>query len=158
MQIKSATIDEVHHVAMHMRGRDFEEFAATSASDDREALANRLAARYGGRPDVLCGLADGVPVCIGGTIETWPGVISLLFFATDEFPRIGRGITRFIRRELFPRYFEAGVHRIQAISLDGYSEVHAWLRALGLEKEAEFPCFGKDRQTFVQFAKVKQCS
>jgi hypothetical protein len=141
-----------------MRERDFAEFKATANVDDREELADLLAQRYGDRGDVLCGFAESVPVCIGGTIETWPGVMSLLFFATDDFPQIGRVITRFIRRELFPRYEEAGIHRIQAISLDGYEEVHAWLRAIGMKEEASFPAFGKAGETFVQFSRIAPCS
>jgi len=140
-----------------MRDRDFAEFSATSGLETREAIADALSGRYGGRDDVLCGFADGVPTCIGGTIEAWPGVISLLFLATDDFPRIGRPITRFIRRELFPRYFQAGIHRIQAVSLDGYVEAHNWLRSIGLKQEAVFPAFGKGSETFVQFAKVQPC-
>ena len=59
-------------------------------------------------------------------------------------------------KDLFPRYFAAGVHRIQATSLDGYDEVHRWLRALGLEREAVLPAFGRNGEDFVQFAKVKR--
>ena len=140
-----------------MRDRDFAEFSATADVDTKEELADLLAQRYGGRGDVLCGFCGDDPTCIGGTIETWPGVMSLLFFATDDFPQIGRAITRFIRRELFPRYAEAGIHRIQAISLDGYSEVHGWLQAIGMRKEAVFPAFGKNGETFVQFARTNRC-
>jgi len=154
--IERATADDIRHVAMNMRARDFEEFTATAPTDSRRHLADMLAHRYSSRDDVLCGSLDGEPICIGGTIEAWPGVISLLFFATDDFPKIGRPITRFIRRELFPRYLEAGIHRIQAISLDGYSEVHDWLRAIGLAQETEpMLGYGKRGEAFVQFAKVK---
>lgn len=155
-KIEPATADDVRHVALHMRERDFEELSATSRCDSREELADALAKAYGNRPDVLCGSADGVPVCIGGTLEMWPGVISLLFIATADFPRIGQTITRFIRRELFPRYEAAGVHRIQAISLAGYDEIHNWLRALGLQQEGlPMRAYGRNGEDFVTFARVK---
>ena len=139
-----------------MRERDYQELLATATVNSRAELAHVLAARYGDRADVLVGRANGTPVCIGGTITPWPGVISLLFFATPEFPKIGLTITRWIGKELFPRYFDAGVHRIQAVSLDGYDEVHRWLGALGLEREAVLPAFGRNGEDFVQFAKVKR--
>lgn len=143
---------------MNMRDQDFVEFCATSDVDSRPALADLLVGRYGERDDVMCGFADDVPTCIGGTIEAWSGVISLLFFATNDFPRIGRGITRWIKRDLFPRYFDAGIHRIQAISHGDHGDAHAWLQTLGLKQEAVFPAFGRGSETFIQFAQVKPCS
>ena len=153
--IERATRADVLHVASRMRERDFIEFRALSPLDDRAALAEALAGKFGGRPDVLCGAVDGVPICIGGTLELWPGVMTLLFFATDDFPRIGRLITRWIKNDLFPRYDAAGVHRIQAISLDGYDDVHRWLVSLGLEREtAPMRGYGKRGEDFVQFARL----
>lgn len=155
MKIDRATVDDVRHVALRMRDRDFAEFSAVATTDDRAELAEQLAWRYGTRDDVLCGSLDGEPICIGGTIEAWPGVITLLFFATPEFPRIGLPITRFVKRELFPRYLRAGVHRIQAVSLAGYHDMHRWLRTIGLEPETgPLPGYGKRREAFVQFALV----
>lgn len=154
--IDRATFEQVRHVALHMRQRDFIEFAATSPFDTRAGLADALAERYGGRDDVLCCSVAGEPICIGGTIEAWPNVVSLLFFATPSFPRVGLRITRFIRNELFPRYIDAGVHRIQAISLAGYDEVHDWLRTLGMEQEGGLlRAYGKGGEDFVQFARIE---
>jgi hypothetical protein len=155
MTIHRATPGDVRAVALAMRDQDFTEFSATSDVTDRQTLAHNLAVRYGGRDDVLVGCADGEPVCIGGTIEAWPGVVTLLFFATPGFSRIGRGITRWIKRELFPRYIDSGVHRIQAVSHGDHRPAHAWLRSLGLTEEARFVKFGKGGETFVQFAMVK---
>lgn len=154
MSISRATVGDVRAVALAMRDQDFREFAATSFVEDRRQLAHDLAVKYGGRDDVLVGMADGEPVCIGGTIEAWPGVISLLFFATHKFPLIGRGMTRWIRRELFPRYLDSGVHRIQAVSHADHTAAHAWLKALGLREEARFSGFGRGGEDFIQFAKV----
>lgn len=154
MSIARATVGDVRAVALAMRDQDFREFSATSFVDDRRQLAHDLAVKYGGRDDVLVGMADGEPVCIGGTIEAWPGVISLLFFGSDKWPLIGRGMTRWIRRELFPRYLDSGVHRIQAVSHADHTAAHAWLQALGLREEARFSRFGRDGSDFLQFAKV----
>lgn len=138
-----------------MRDTDFEEFVATSYYTDRTRLAHDLALRYGGRDDVLVGMLDGEPVWIGGSIEAWPNVMTLMFFATSDLSKIGLPTTRWIKRELFPRYFAAGTHRIQAISHAEHHDAHAWLRALGLREEACFERFGRDGSDFLQFAQVK---
>lgn len=155
MKVDRATADDVFAVALNMRERDFEEFTRIWPFDARDRLAHAMADRYGGRDDVLCGFLDGRPVCIGGTLESRPGVITLLFFATDEFPKIALPITRFIRRELFPRFFAAGVHRIEAVALASYVTVHGWLRTLGLQPETgPLKGYGKGGEAFIQFSKV----
>lgn len=154
MTIKPASVSDIRQVASNMRERDLEEFSATTYANTREELAELLAARYGAAGDVLCGYYAGKPTCIGGTYELWPNVITLLFYATDDFPKIGLGVSRFIKKNLFPRFFALGVNRIQAVSHAEHAEAHRWLKVLGLEKEAEFPKYGKGGETFYQFAKV----
>ena len=139
-----------------MRERDWEEFFAVSPFSERVQLVESLVARFGEHPDVIVASWQNGPVAVGGLIHGRPRVGTLLFFATPEFPKIGLTITRWISKELFPRYFDAGVHRIQATSLDGYDEVHRWLGTLGLEREAVLPAFGRNGEDFVQFAKVKR--
>lgn len=156
MKIEPASTEDVRSVALRMRARDFEEFSAVAPVDTREELADLLAERYGGRDEVLCGWFDGKPVSIGGTIEARPNVLTLLFFATDEFPRVALPVTRFIRNELFPRFMAAGVHRIEAVSLATHAEAHTWLRVLGLERETRaMRGYGKRGEAFIQFAKVR---
>lgn len=154
MKIERATADAVRHVALNMRDRDFAEFSAVSPADTREQLAGVLSRAYGGRDDVMCGYDGSAPVCIGGTLEMWPNVITLLFFATDEFPKIALPVTRFIRG-LFRRYEAAGVHRIQAISLAGYDKTHQWLGTLGLQPETgPLKGYGRHGEDFIQFSRL----
>lgn len=154
MRIETATGADVRTVALAMRERDFTEFSAVNAADTREGLAEALTAHYGGgREDVLAVFDRDEPVAIAATIEWRPRSISLLFFATDAFPKVALGFTRFVVRELFPRYKAAGIHRIEAISLAGYSETHRWLETLGLRQETgPMMCIGKRGEAFVQFA------
>lgn len=155
MKINQASYADVLTVAREMRDRDFDEFSAVSPADTREDLARLLAERYGGRDDVLCAGDDEGPICIGGTIEARPNVLTLLFFATDRFPSIALPVTRFIRNNMLPRFFAAGVHRIEAVSLAGYDGAHQWLELLGLERETRpLLGYGKNGEAFVQFSKV----
>lgn len=156
MRVEHASAEDVRAVALNMRVRDLEEFSALYPCDTREELADVLAERYGGRDDVLCAREGNAPVCIGGTIETRPGVMTVLFFATEDFPKIAVSLTRFIRRELFPRYFDAGVHRIEAVSLASYGIVHNWLHALGFAPETgPLLGYGKRGEPFMLFSQVR---
>lgn len=156
MKIEPATAENVFDVASVMRERDYDEFSCVSFTRDRNELAVLLASRYGNRPDVLCGFWQGWPTCIGGTLETRPGVVTLLFFATDDFPKIGLGITRFIRQRLFPRLEAGGIHRIEAVSKADYTHTHAWLRTIGLEPETgPMKGYGRDGSAYIQFSRVR---
>lgn len=149
-RIEIATADDIRQVALLMRERDLEEFAAALPVQDRAGIAANVANRYGGRDDVLVGRRDDQPICIGGTILVGDA-IHLLFFATDDFPKIAVFITRFIRKELFPRYIEAGVRRIECASIDGYEHAHRWLRLLGLKDAGKAEFEGRHGETFTHF-------
>ncbi|WP_291644517.1 hypothetical protein [Bosea sp. (in: a-proteobacteria)] len=156
MKIEPATARDVWQVAVKMRSADYEEFSAVSFSRSRAELAEDLAARYGDRHDVLVAYRGETPACIGGFIMARPNVVTLLFFATDEFPHIGLGITRFIRQNLFPKLEQEGVHRFEAVSLATHSEAHKWLGVLGLTAETgPMLDYGRDGEAFIQFAKVR---
>lgn len=154
MKIDVATFGDVYRVARFMRTRDIEEFLAVCPVQTHEGLIMRLMERFGNRDDLIVARDGGEAVAIGGLIEHRPHVATLLFFATDGFPAIALGLTRFIRQRLFPRVKRAGVHRIEAVSIAGYHETHRWIEILGLKREAEFRGYGKNGETFVQFAWV----
>lgn len=126
-------------------------------ADTRAQMASLLPWRYGMRDDVLCGADnDGTPIWIAGTIEGRPHVVTLLFFATDAFPKYALPTTRFVKKQLFPRYFEAGVHRMEAISLASYEKAHGWLRVLGLTPETgPLEGYGKRGEAFIQFSMAR---
>lgn len=153
MRIEPATPEAVRSVALNMRERDFAEFSAVSFAETRFELAEVLTARYGESAEVHVGFDGLEPVCVGGSVMGRPNVISLLFFATDRFPEIVLPATRYIKKQLLPRLIEAGVHRIEAVSMADHSETHAWLRTLGLRKETgPMHGYGKNGEAFVQYA------
>lgn len=155
MQIDIATPQEIFDVAMHMRETDFFEFTAVSPIDSREDLAMTLMERYGPSGEVICARYEGQPTAIGSLVMTRPGVATLLFYATAKFPKIALPLTRWIKWELFPRSREAGIHRIECASIDGYEQAHRWIEMLGLRREAVMHGYGKRGETFHQFSMVK---
>lgn len=158
MRIDKPTADEIRAVALDMRPSDYDEFIALSFANSREELAENLVQRLSGRPDVMVGALDE-PICIGATIEMRPNVITLLFFATPRFADIGIPITRFIRQNLFTRFRDAGIHRIEALSIKGHDQAHRWLRTLGLDAETgELPSYGRNGEPFIQFAWTRPCT
>jgi hypothetical protein len=151
MRIDTATADDVRFVASRMREADLREFCAVNPAYDRWSLAELLVQRYGSRDDIIVALNDDdTAVAIGGVIETRPNTATLLFFATDDFRSVARGLTRWIRDELFPGLKEAGV-RIECWSLDGHDVAHRWIEHLGLKRRYTDPGFGKDGEPFVLF-------
>lgn len=156
MKIEHATPIDICFVARQMRERDFAEFSALSAVTTREELVNVLVARLANHKHTLCASTEAGPVAIGAAIEARPKVLSLLFFATDEFPVIADQLTRFIKQRLFPPLVAAGIHRIETVSLDGYTQARRWLGVLGLEPETRpLLNYGKNGEAFVQFSWVK---
>lgn len=154
MKIEPARTSEIRYVAERMRDRDVAEFSALNRADTREELAAAMVAQYGGSGDVLCATHDDEPVCIGGFFEFWPSVVTLMLFATDDFPQIVVPLTRFMLRVALPSYEGAGIHRVQAIALARNAETCRWLELLGLKREAVMRGYGKQGEDFIQFAKV----
>lgn len=154
MRVDQASAEDIEHVALHMRERDYREFAALSFVEGRERMAQELVNRYAGRDGVLCGSKDG-PIWVGMSMVTRPGVMTLGLFATDRFPAVGLATTRFVCN-LLDRYEESGIHRIEAVSMEGYRMAHRWLRTIGLQRETEpMRGYGRNGEAFIQFARVK---
>jgi hypothetical protein len=155
MRIEPATREDVNFVASRMREADVREFSAVNYADNRWGLSVLLTDRYGDRGDLIVALTDeDVPAAVGGLIEVRPNVFSLLFFATDEFRAVARGLTRWIKAELFPRVMEGG-YRIECWSIAEHAQAHRWIEALGLVRRYEDAGFGKNGETFVLFSWVK---
>lgn len=152
MKISEPDRDAVLEVALGIRDRDVAEFLAISPLETRDQLAASLVTRYATSTDVFVASQHGVNIAAGAMVQHRPHVVTLMFFATDRFPEIATALTKFIRQRLFPRYRASGVHRIECVSIDGYDEVHRWIELLGLKREAIMPGYGKNGETFVQFA------
>ena len=159
MKIDAPSRGDILAVALALRERDYAEFSALSFAEDRASLAGALADRYAGKSDTFCAYAGDDPVAVGAMVMGRPGVVTLMFFATDRIPEIGLALTKFITQRLFPAYRAIGVHRIECVSLEGYEEVHRWIEILGLRREAgPFKGFGRGGEAFVQFAWVADAS
>jgi hypothetical protein len=155
MKVDTATMNDASYVAAFMRERDVMEFLAVSTFTTPEALKQSLVQRAISVQS-LCAMHNDLPVGIGGLVETRPGVASLLFFATDEFPKIAIDLTRFVTRRLIPAYKDAGFHRIECVSHEAHVDAHRWIKQLGLSEEAVLQGFGRGGETYILFSWVAE--
>lgn len=157
MRVEDPSAAHVRYVADRMRDKDVEEFLPLSFATNRAELADLMVEKYGASVYAYCFSDGDEPVAVGAMVEARPNVITLMFFATDAFPKLALQIARFARQRLFPNYRAAGVHRIECVSIDGYEAAHRWIEILGLKREGgPMRGFGKGGETFHQFAWVKE--
>ena len=155
MMIDVPSVEHVRYVADHIRPKDAEEFLAVSFANTPAELADTLVQRYGGHHEAYAfSDDDGTPVGVGAMVEGRPNVITLMFFATERFAKLALPIARFTKHRLFPNYRDAGVHRIECVSIAGYEHAHKWIRLCGMKEEGVFRGFGKNGEAFHQFAWV----
>ncbi len=140
----------VLHVALYIRACDRAEIDACMARYDAADLATRVVAlsRFG----AVAATDEGVPAAVVSAAEIHPGAYQVGMFATDRWPMVARGLTRWGLRVLKPAMLAAGGHRAECRSIANYHAAHRWLESLGFVREAALPDCGKARETFIQYA------
>lgn len=157
MRVERADYNAAAYVALRMREMDAVELSATCWCEGRAELASYCARVFSDSPGGLAFFDGAEPIAIGALMEHRPNVLTLGMYATDEFPRIARAFTRYVKRDLLVPAIERGVHRIEAVSLDSHTDAHKWLRFLGLHTESLMRGYGKGGETFVQLSWVSPC-
>lgn len=142
MQLTDCDYESVLYVARHMREMDKREIYALRFADEPFHLMNDVMAQ----PHFSwIGWHQGLPCAVFGGMEIHPGVWSMFMFATDDFPKIALGVTRFAKNGLLPQLWgRLSAHRLQAHSHEGHRDAHRWLKRLGCEKEAVLRGYGRD--------------
>ncbi len=140
----------VRRVAHRMRAADRREIYASRWREDDDVLTREVVqlSRFG----AVAALDGGTPVAAMGVCPLWPGVWTAWMFATDDWPKIARAMTRWARRTLMPAVAATGAHRVECRSIEGHDLAHRWLDHLGAVREAEMPDCGKRRETFYLYA------
>ena len=158
MRTDVGTPENVRYVAEHMRDDDEREFLGLTPCFNRAELVEALVKAYGNHPAVFCAYHEDEPVAIGALISHRPNVGTVLFLATDKIaePYIGVPVTRFIKSRLLPKYRDNGMHRVEAVSIEGHTQAHRWIEAIGLSQEGPpLQGYGKNGETYIQFAWVR---
>lgn len=141
----------VASVAWRCRQQDWQEITATVAIEDPGLWAAHLCARS--RFGTVAMWRDTPTAALGACLVR-PGVFSVWMFATNDWPHVAAGVTRWCHRALRPTLLRSGAHRAECQSLASHATAHRWLERFGFTREAVMPGWGKRRETFVQFAWV----
>lgn len=140
----------VLHVALYIRESDRAEIEACMARYDAAELANRVTAfsRFGG----VAVARDGAPAAVVSAAEIHTGLYQVAMFATNRWPEVALGLTRWAWRVMQPAMLAAGGHRAECRSIADHHTAHRWLESLGFVREAVLPDCGTHRETFHQYA------
>ena len=141
------------YVMHHLRRLDRLEVEATIGGDGLELACVMLWAAPG--PKWEARTQEGTPAVVGGFTTVWPGLASGWLLGTDEWPDVGREVTRFVKRFILPALDEAGFHRIECRPLAGNDLVSRWLKLCDFREEAVTAQFGRGREDFVLWARIK---
>jgi hypothetical protein len=156
MIVKQASDNDISDVVHNMREADRREVMAGRFVDDPETLSVEMQAA---RPFCFALFAlcadDGWPIAIIGARLRWPGVGSILMIATDEWPRIARPATRWVKRVAIPKILDPLCHRTQCEAWEGNLVTLRWLTALGYKVEGRLEAYGKNREGFLQYARIR---
>lgn len=134
-------------IVANLREWDRREIFATRWDDDEAAFVDDFLSR----PAMghIFGLER--PIGVIGARPLWPGAWAAFMFATDEFAKVGKGLTKRAIRRIIPGVVRAGCHYATAASLEGHLEAHAWIRALGGRPRTILNHYGRNRENFVLF-------
>jgi hypothetical protein len=84
------------YVADNMRDIDKKEVYATRWDENPATLVDSILSN--GRFGWVAGGEDGIPIAAFGAVPMWPGVWQVWMFATDRWPEVSVGVTKFIKR------------------------------------------------------------
>lgn len=151
MRIDAPTEADVRLVAQRVSARHRAEVLALTAIDEAD-LPDLLAQRFG--EEGIAAYIGSRPVAVGRVFTLRPNVATLAFITTDDFRRVAKGFTMFLRDRLFPSLRASGVHRIECLTMDEFVRAKRWITLLGLRQEAVLRGYGRGGEDFVQFAWV----
>lgn len=154
MNLSHVDYDPVLYVVRNMRARDAEEIYNLRETDNPFDVMNSVMAL---RNFAWIAWHDGRPAVVFGGAPRHPGVWSMFCFATDDFPKLALGLTRFAKTTVLPTLFgDLGARRLECDSHEKHVSAHRWLGLLGAEREAIKRNYGKDGANYYTFALLKK--
>lgn len=139
--------DEVEALMHNLRARDKLELRACGYNSPAQVA--RTFAR------VLCGavfLHDWRPAAVVAFAEMTPSTLSAALLASDDWPKVARRVMRYGQRTLKPMLLGKGYKRAECRTIAGHDDAIRFLKRFGFVEECRVPLYGRDGETFVQFA------
>lgn len=154
MNLSHCSHETVLHVVRNMRERDKEEIYNLRFDDNPFVIMNDVMGR---RDFAWVAWLDGKPAAVFGGAPLHPGVWSMFAFATDEFPRLALGLTRFAKKTVIPMLLgEMGAHRLQCETHEKHASAHHWLKLLGAGCESVKKGYGRDGADYFVYTIIKK--
>lgn len=152
MKLERLNYNDLYTIAENMREWDRREIFATRWSDDPSELArDTMAVSY---EFGWIASRDNRPIAAVGAVPLHTGVWSVWMYATNEFPRVGLGLSRFVVRCMKPA-LQGMAHRAECRSMDGHEDAQKWLEFIGFKRESSIPKYGRGGETFHLYSIVQ---
>lgn len=146
MRLSDLDRNAVAYVIANMRDWDRKEIFATRLDDEEgESLLESV---FAAGPVSWIAWEGDEPIAVFGCMPLWRGVWSMWFFATDNFHKIGLGVTKLVLRYIIPMLWDGGAHRLECRSMEGHVDAQRWLKVIGAQREGSLSGYGRDGQDF----------
>lgn len=145
---------DVVHLCKNMRALDMAEIYCQRADDCPWSLYRDLANLGGAHLwfEVARPVTNVKAVALFGVVQTSPTVGVAHMFGTDQLTIDHcRQISRRIRDTVVPAMIDAGLHRVEALSLSNYKWAHRFLSQAGAHVEGQRRAVGKNGEDFTSF-------
>ena len=154
--LRTPTAGDLIDVCRAMCAADAAEIFALRRHSDRERLAMEI---YAVIPSAIRAFAIGLDsepmakafLAIWAMDETGDLAAAHLF-GTDDFPRIGNRLVRYVRQIMIPELLAAGMRRVEARVMETHGKARAFLKACGAVEETSpphLPDMGGNGETYV---------
>ena len=152
MLVRFATLNlpACEYVLIHLRASDAAEAWAVHVHGNPLRLARELV--YSTDLAWYCTCPEGRPAAVLALTSDGGPSLQASVFATDEWPRVVLGMTRFIRQRIGPMLLGPAFNafdRVQADSIAGHTEAHRWMAAIGARPEGRETINGHEFIRFV---------
>lgn len=153
MYFTKANLPDILYILDHLRAGDAHELrAATSVDEPAELLDYYMSViPHQAVFHVVSECRNSPPIAMIGVTTTSPGLGEAHMVATDDFPKVGLELTRWVRDFMMPHLGE-NFRRVECRAMKKNTRACQWLRYLKAREECELPDFGANGEVFIQFA------
>jgi hypothetical protein len=154
MSLRPAVWGAVEHICLNLREQDVREVWALRVDEPTREARSDLA-RHVNACALISPWAQTAwldePVAVFVAAPRSPTTVDAVFLATERWGEIARAFTRHARRVIRPALAATGVKRIEA-RVWARHEACRWAELLGAELEARIARYGKNGETYLQYA------
>lgn len=148
VEIRVGTVRDVSFVAANMRPGDRRELMCQLPGDVR---MGDLAAQWVMTSDCWTVWVDGKVVAAFGLRPMNVAAMEVWAFGTKHMWRGVPALTAYMLLEVAPTLLELGYRTVEARSIEGHTEAHNWMRAIGAKPWGEPFEYGREGELFTLY-------